>query len=254
MNGTDFNSHGVTSCEDKNECDEANPPPCHAEATCTNLDPPDFFRCTCNGDLIGDGVVYCDPPLTNSPTPASALSCGPCPDNSFCDTIETPPKCECLTGYIQIGGTCQRENFCENDSRNDCHGNANCQNNVVGGFACSCKEGFDDVRLEFDDPAPLPGRHCRNRDECDLSEDDCSVDFICVDLSPGWTCIPQTPQPTPQPTKRSPTPPPIATPAPTKIPTPIPTPAPTKILTPIPSSAPTQQSTPTPTKSVQGNM
>lgn len=47
------------TCADVNECD-AEPAPCHANATCSNSD--GSFSCACNTGLLGDGKSECDVP------------------------------------------------------------------------------------------------------------------------------------------------------------------------------------------------
>ncbi|XP_038071888.1 hyalin-like [Patiria miniata] len=46
-------------CKDIDECKVDKP--CHADADCNNLPPPDFFKCKCKEGFYGDGVYSCEP-------------------------------------------------------------------------------------------------------------------------------------------------------------------------------------------------
>ncbi|XP_038073215.1 hyalin-like isoform X2 [Patiria miniata] len=47
-----------TECTNEDECLPTSP--CHADAVCTNLDPPDFFSCQCKEGFYGDGMYTCE--------------------------------------------------------------------------------------------------------------------------------------------------------------------------------------------------
>jgi hypothetical protein len=98
-----FDAHGPTSCLDRNEC-TGEVSPCHPDATCTNLEP--GFECTCDGDLVGDGTLECNPLTTSPPTAAPLDGCQIIEDctglNEVCDTSQVPPSCLASFGWASI--------------------------------------------------------------------------------------------------------------------------------------------------------
>ncbi|MCB9737511.1 MAG: hypothetical protein H6745_33445 [Deltaproteobacteria bacterium] len=84
---------GHTTCDDIDEC-AAITSPCDPHATCANT--PGAFTCTCEGDLVGDGL-RCGLPAE------SAAECGPLAE--FLD--DAPSRCACLPGLVGDGHTCR---------------------------------------------------------------------------------------------------------------------------------------------------
>jgi hypothetical protein len=223
LNGTTFDEHGVTSCIDLDECQEGNGP-CHPNATCVNLSPPDKFSCQCKETFVGDGISDCSKvPITPSPTPISTGGPGPvgcqsnsdCPKSNYmCDLALSPPACRCRNGFFQLSGNCFPENECANPFRNNCHRNADCTE-LEAGFICTCKDGYRDA------PGSIaPGTVCAEADECLLGVDNCDrTSEVCINHPPPrkWECALKLPTPTPPLSPNPPTPTQIPSSA-TKIP------------------------------------
>ena len=207
LNGTTFDEHGVTSCIDLDECQAGKGDgPCHPNATCVNLSPPDKFTCTCNETFVGDGILACsEVPMTPSPTPTPADGASPvgckknsdCPkSNNLCDLALSPPACRCQDGFFQLNGNCFPESECADPSRNNCHRYADCIELELG-HVCVCQDGYSDA------PGSIaPGTNCAETDECLLGMDTCDrTNEVCINLRPPakWICVEKTPAPTPQP-------------------------------------------------------
>jgi len=208
-NGNSSDEHGLTSCVAKNECTEGDPP-CHPDATCTNLSP--GYKCKCNGNLIGNGKLECDLPPTDTPSAAPVDPLSPeagCQSdsectgtNEFCNSTQIPPSCDCPFGYFRLGPHCQPENECGDPDRNNCDANvgrSTCTD-LTPGYACSCidTDGWVDAPN-----AMTPGTICVDKDECSTGEDNCDEStHVCVNRLPPtkWDCVAKTPAPTPPPT------------------------------------------------------
>jgi hypothetical protein len=190
-------THGVTSCIARDECQAGEGDgPCHPNATCVNLSPPDKFSCTCKESFVGDGILECSKaPITPSPTPTSAS--GSCQRNSdcvksnyVCDLALSPPKCRCRDGFFQLNGNCFSENECADPSRNNCHRRADCIE-LEDGFICACQDGYHDASGSI-----APGTKCVETDECLLGVDNCDrANEVCINRSPPtkWECAVKSP-------------------------------------------------------------
>jgi hypothetical protein len=127
-------------------------------------------------------------------------------DNSYCLNGE----CRCESGFTPRRGSCVNINECD-DTSNGCDAFADCID-TLGSYECRCRDGFSDVS------PTLPGRQCRQTNECRLGTHNCNeTTQVCVDRRPPekWECVERTPAPTLKPT-RMPTSPP--TPSPTQTP------------------------------------
>lgn len=82
--------------KDINECKRKNPP-CHAQATCTNL--PGTFNCSCNVGYTGDGFTCAD---INECDSADSW---PCYAHQTCENTVGSFKCDCQQGYRQVNAT-----------------------------------------------------------------------------------------------------------------------------------------------------
>ena len=138
---------------------------CHANATCTDLDPKTeggTFSCACNTGYSGNGTS-----CTQVACPADA---------------EDWPNCTCLSGmsgsYTWTGtswsGSCSDINECSSSSTNNCSANATCtnQNPATDGspYSCACNEGYSGN-----------GTSCSNINECATGADNCGANSACTD-------------------------------------------------------------------------
>ena len=186
---------------------------CHEDASC-KVSSSNLPVCTCNDNLVGDGITSCSPPPRTVPakSPSSACtsdsSCGMKLQNSMC----IAGTCTCTKGFYQSNGKgqCISENQCAYGFPNDCHKDAVCTN-TEGSYICTCKDGYQDLNSKV-----KPGTVCAQSNEClTPSLNNCNTETqVCIDLPPPkkWKCVERTPAPTPSPTPSPTTPSPTLSP------------------------------------------
>ncbi|KAK3587420.1 hypothetical protein CHS0354_007898 [Potamilus streckersoni] len=147
-----------------------------------------------------------------------------CPTHSRCVNAVPGFTCQCLTGYIKIGGVCQDDDECIKGTHT-CHpANGQCTN-TDGSYICSCKAGYSgngvvctdinecavgtnacDKRLGRGLCTNTDGSYicscstgyilaangvsCNDVDECTRQTDNCSE--ICTNTDGGYLCSCQT--------------------------------------------------------------
>ena len=182
---------------------------CHEDASC-KVNSNNTPVCTCNDNLVGDGITSCSPPPRAVPAKNPPYVCQ---SDSYCNiklenSLCIAGTCTCKKGFYQSNGKgqCISENQCANGFPNDCHKNAICTN-TEGSYFCTCKDGYHDLNSNV-----KPGTVCAQSNEClTPSMNNCDDETqVCLDRPPPkkWDCVPRTPAPTPLPT-------PAPTPAPT---------------------------------------
>merc|ERR550534_3328845 len=145
-------------CEDINECEEGNPPPC-AGGRCINTE--GSFQCQCpRGMRVMGPSIACEDIDECAENPDICPN-GECKtDNGGCEY-----SCRNLPGTFQCG--CQ-EGYKLKDDQASCTdidecaigtpcGEGNACTNTIGGHVCTCIVGF---RQSFD------GKACVDVDEC----------------------------------------------------------------------------------------
>lgn len=198
MDGPEFNDFGPTTCKyvPNSPCLEY---PCHPSATCID-EGSAAFSCSCNGNLIGDGVTNCDPPEP----PPEEIDPGQCSSDDDCRVSPfrtcnaVMKKCLCIEGYFQpsgAGGTCQPRNFCHKNNH-DCDQKFGACIPLLGDapsgfFTCKCASGYTTKE------GYLTGRKCVPHDQCSDGSHDCEEDEDCMDLQLPLTfeCIPKEVEP-----------------------------------------------------------
>jgi Calcium-binding EGF domain/EB module len=161
-------------------------------------------RCICSKGWKGSRCeeLISEPPST-LPTKMPTLSRvgGICTDSTYCAEANSEcieGRCQCQSGYTSRKGSCININECRERANHGCHQDAQCIDND-GGYDCICKDGFTDVNPS------LPGRNCKQTNECSLGTDSCDkATQMCVDRRPPekWECAERTPAPTPKPTPK----------------------------------------------------
>ena len=178
---------------------------CHEDASCI-VSSNNSAVCTCNDDLVGDGITNCaPPPRFVSPKKPKKPSSSVCESDSYCsmrlkNSLCIAGTCTCKTGFYQSNGKgqCISENQCANGFPNDCHKNAICTS-TEGSYFCTCKDGYQDLNANS-----KPGTVCAQKNEClTPSMNNCDAETqVCIDRPPPkkWECVERTPAPTPVPT------------------------------------------------------
>ncbi|MDH5670896.1 MAG: hypothetical protein OEZ06_02045 [Myxococcales bacterium] len=119
------------SCEDIDECADADLNDCDANATCENR--PGSFGCSCKAGFLGDGRS-----CTGVDECQGANTCDP---NATCINQEGGFGCECNAGYSGDGFGCGDVDECADSELFSCAQNASCKN-TFGGFDCECDPTF----------------------------------------------------------------------------------------------------------------
>jgi len=112
-------------CQDIDECLEQ---PCGPNAVCSNSVP--GYSCTCKSGYVGDANVGCHR-VSLCSTPLDCVA------NTTC----LLGSCKCKAGYYPEGDLCLDKDECIL-SPDICSENSECMN-IVGGYLCLCKPGFD---------------------------------------------------------------------------------------------------------------
>ncbi|XP_054748917.2 uncharacterized protein LOC129254474 [Lytechinus pictus] len=210
-----FTGNG-TYCQDINECNSS-PSVCHGNATCTNTE--GTYRCSCNGGYTGDGVTCndineCDEQIDNCTQVcnnndgsytcscnqgfvlneedqvtcdvAVAMACNVdldhCTGGGTCmnSTGAINFTCTCPRGFYSFNGThCEDINECSDNSSNNCDSTVGVCSNKEGGYTCSCMDGY---MLAVDE------RDCRDINECETGNNNCSVDAVCNNWPGSFNC------------------------------------------------------------------
>ena len=136
----------ATSCLDEDEC-ALGTDICDSDATCANT--VGGYNCTCNAGFFGDGFTCGEKPCeaNSNPTEPHHRNClnganaSGFAGNCGCDCAEDSNGLK-----IFFGGICGNDvDECTNTdplrASHTCDGNATCSN-TVGGFNCSCNEGY----------------------------------------------------------------------------------------------------------------
>jgi hypothetical protein len=107
---------------------------CHDDATCI-VSSSNMAVCTCNDNLVGDGITDCSPPankISATKPPSPQQSQIPCIMDSECNKVKNSVcvegGCTCMTGFYQSNGKghCVNENECADGYPNACHKHAVC--------------------------------------------------------------------------------------------------------------------------------
>ncbi|XP_064169431.1 fibulin-7-like [Anguilla rostrata] len=184
------------SCRNINECASA---PCLNGGTCA--DDVNRFLCTCARGWIG---ATCHTPIptfftlvtngssaaatTSSPT-SSSLSPSSPPFSPFvhparCTQFLGSTRCTCEAGFTISGrdsSLCIDIDECElfhmgQAGRLCLH---NCVN-TPGGYRCTCPAGYNLTR---------DSRNCKDIDECETRQHNCTRDQLCVNTYGGFQCV-----------------------------------------------------------------
>ncbi|XP_030062792.1 adhesion G protein-coupled receptor L4 [Microcaecilia unicolor] len=134
---------------------------CHEYAKCEIRD--GTQGCFCMIGYTGDGITFCDD--DNECQNATQI----CGENANCTNTIGSYYCMCAPGFRSTGqdkfeandGTfCQEIDECNEPDTVDCGDHAKCEN-TVGGFNCSCKEGYlpSTGKLQF---KPNDGTVCQD--------------------------------------------------------------------------------------------
>ena len=181
-------------CVDINECEISEP--CHENAACNNT--VGAFECICNPGYFGDGFLCTDsnecgdlPIVTDvNEIEDHTHFTHECNDVATCSNTDGSYNCTCMTGYEGDGFTCTEVDECRAKitelrsmapahligEYDYCHDDAFCTN-TVGGYNCTCNEGFDG-----------DGFDCVDGDECALGTDNCDENALCTNADGGFTC------------------------------------------------------------------
>jgi hypothetical protein len=181
-----FSGDGKT-CEDIDECKDAQLSGCGANAECKNR--PGSFSCECKPGFAGDGK-------TCSGVDECAGLRNTCDPNAACADTSPNFTCTCKSGFTGDGFGCGDVNECANASLFSCATNARCVN-TFGSYECECLPGFSGNGTQS----------CRSL--CEIASADRGVcaaeglcridgrDAICDACRPGFqgngvTCAPVT--------------------------------------------------------------
>nr|XP_018672832.1 cartilage intermediate layer protein-like isoform X1 [Ciona intestinalis] len=142
-------SHPVPRCDDKNECQQANPP-CHQHADCVNE--VGSYTCTCRDGFVGNGIT-CTVPVCR---PVTRPTHGTFSTSDPVWRVGTEVTFQCSNGYSLVGSatiTCltgavwsHRIPACHDvdeciDPNIECNEQASCSN-TNGGYNCVCNRGY----------------------------------------------------------------------------------------------------------------
>ncbi|XP_046357626.2 uncharacterized protein LOC124135954 isoform X3 [Haliotis rufescens] len=196
------------TCVDFNECDNATLNLCTDKSTCTNT--PGSYKCTCTSGTNLDNdertCVACDdshwgvncssecgcaPLGTQVCNKTTGCSCksgwtgdkcqsdinecstATCQANSDCQNTPGSFLCQCRTGFIANGNSCDEVNECSSSTENECDHDCT---NTVGSYQCSCQPGF-----------VLEGKGtCKDIDECARGTSGCPQK--CRNNLGGYAC------------------------------------------------------------------
>jgi MYXO-CTERM domain-containing protein len=153
------------SCSDLDECNDDQPGPCDANATCTNL--VGSFTCECLPGFEGDGLGCDDIDECAAATP-------PCGENATCTNTPGAHACACLPGFDGDGLTCEDIDECQ---AGPCGENATCTN-APGSYACECDAGYAG-----------DGVACADVDECEQVPGPCDANATCTNLPGDYDCV-----------------------------------------------------------------
>ena len=199
----DEDGDGVT-CTEINECEDEGsvsigesgeevgvPSLNTCEQICTNT--AGGFECSCkkgyalrsaaDGWFACDNVDECsDPGLNRCSTDAT------CTDSVPLDADGVPYSCECDPGYTGSGFECEDVDECAvgvGDSKAAaCDSNAVCTN-AVGGYACTCADGFGNAAVGD----AKAGTACSDFDECaEPANNNCRANAVCSNVAGGFAC------------------------------------------------------------------
>jgi len=112
------------------DIDECLTPACGANADCLNTDP--GFTCSCHPGYEGDGITGCYPNMEETVC-SSPLDC-------MTNTTCKQGSCQCKGGFDHAPPLCLDKDECSL-TPDICGDNSFCVN-IVGGYLCSCKEGY----------------------------------------------------------------------------------------------------------------
>eukprot|EP00547_Thalassionema_nitzschioides_P010716 CAMPEP_0194260710 /NCGR_PEP_ID=MMETSP0158-20130606/45650_1 /TAXON_ID=33649 /ORGANISM="Thalassionema nitzschioides, Strain L26-B" /LENGTH=690 /DNA_ID=CAMNT_0039000807 /DNA_START=31 /DNA_END=2103 /DNA_ORIENTATION=+ len=175
-------------CEDIDECKCDSPCPSAAEGGfCVDYDPDhqDFqkWKCGCLPGYVqtdGDehGATGCMPEESED---------DPC-DNNNCCNDETCVAVDSLSGYEcqcnKASGLCCVPEQVEIEPTEPCDGNCNSEDNQL----CDEQSGKCKCETGYFQPSGLGGT-CEPEDECEAGNNECDRNAICVDRTPGYTCV-----------------------------------------------------------------
>lgn len=187
------NEHGVTSCDDLDECSDGTHSCDDSNAQCDNTF--GSYNCTCNDGFEGDGhscqKIIISKDTTDVDTSLDDVQKVSCElkkcdlERSYC-TIEADnvtAVCLCLDGFYQIGrgAYCHDELECDRD--NACGENAFCIE-LQGTYRCQCQSGY----------VGDPYKGCTDADECTNGANNCLDTEVCVNTVAGYDCLPMPSQ------------------------------------------------------------
>ena len=195
---------GGDLCEDIDECSIKST--CDLNAACLNIE--GSYVCSCNFGYRGNGITckvgqcedrLCPPdqkcisPTSNECQCREGLSMNTeldfcedvdeclldhgCGQNSTCVNKKGSFKCDCNSGYIGDGESCEAGS-CTDDM---CPINAECV--MPSSFECRCKNGFE-LQLLKSNETDI----CVDTDECSTLRGICHEKAVCMNLPGGYEC------------------------------------------------------------------
>ncbi|XP_065642748.1 fibrillin-1-like [Hydra vulgaris] len=195
----------LNQCLDINECALSNKNNCSVNATCNNF--VGGYNCTCkSGFNTSNGGIELLLSQCLDINECEFSSKNNCSANAICNNLVSGYMCTCKSGFNTSGGgieylsnqclVCVYRhlfmfidiNECALSNKNNCSVNATC-NNLVGGYNCACKSGFNTSTGGIESLLNQCLGKNTNINECALSnKNNCSVNATCNNFVGGYNC------------------------------------------------------------------